>query len=72
MTIAKLRTNCADKTIDQTNSILIRIKGTYGTSGIGIIGNTNFVWIGTVAADAITAGNLWHTAPGQGGRNWCG
>jgi len=60
--MSKLRTNYTKETIDGTNKILIRIKGTFGTSGIGIIGNTYFTWSGTSAADCITSGNTWRSA----------
>ncbi len=58
----KVITFYGEKTIDETNEILIRIKGAFGTSGIGIIGNTYFIWLLTTAADCITAGNVWRTA----------
>jgi hypothetical protein len=58
----KLITFYEGKTIDELNTILVRIKGTFGTSGIGIIGNTYFIWSLTSAADCISKGNLWRTA----------
>lgn len=47
------------KTIPETLEILARIKGPFGTTGMGLIGNSNITYPGTTAADCITKGQAF-------------
>ena len=47
------------KTIPETLDILARIKGPFGTTGMGLIGNTNIAYTGTTATDCINKGQAF-------------
>ena len=48
--------NFEGKTIQETLDIYAKIKGPFGTTGIGLVGNSNFTYTGTSGPDCVADG----------------
>ncbi len=60
--MAKLIEFYENKTIPETDEIRIRINSVFGTTGMGISGNTNFTMIHAEDVNVLAGGVVWRTA----------
>jgi hypothetical protein len=61
----KLKTNYDNSSIDDMDTIYIRISKTFGTTGMGIVGNSNITYEGSSAVNCVAGGAAWREAKGD-------